>query len=566
MEMDTLLTEVLVVGSGGGGAMAAVHAAEKSAKVLLVTKGEIAKSGATPMAVGTMAGVGTWHAPGDDKNLHILDTIKGGCYLNEQELARIMVNEAPHRIVELERRGAYWDRGEKGEKYLVRTEGGHSHPRGVFIESRVGAEIVRTLGSELCRLNVDILENLVVMKLSKSKGAFGAFCVNTQTSEFVFINCKSIVLATGGPGQLYLYNTQDIRNTGDGLVLALKAGAALIDMEFEQFYPWGYNASGSLGGLLACASYFSKLYNRHKTRFLNEYDPERLEMSTRDIVARAIYQEILEGRGTPNGGVICDTTHIQPGIIKETLPSLYDFFLKVGLDMETSLFEIVPTFHYLMGGIRVDEYWQTSCQGLFAVGETAAGVHGANRISQNSLADILVSGARAGEKAADYSSGVDILETKASEHKRLIEDSKILFSRTPKHPLRPHILKKNIQKLMWHSVGVIRNGKDLEKALDEIKRIESEDLPRMALASSNKICNRELIEFIEVSNLLLIAECVTLASLSREESRGAHFREDFKDIDNNSWLKHIVIKFDEERIVLDSCPIDSSVIGLQGLN
>jgi succinate dehydrogenase/fumarate reductase flavoprotein subunit len=561
--METIVTDVLVVGGGGGGGMAAVHAAERGARVLLVTKGGRAKAGATPMAIGTMGGVGPWHEPGDSKELHFLDTVRGGCFLNEQQLLRIMVEEAPARIMELEQRGAYWERPEKGERYLVRTEGGHSHARGVFIESRVGAEIVRTLFSELSRLKVTVYDHLMILTLLEDKGCFGALCFQLRTGNLLFIKCNAIVLATGGPGQIYIYNTHEVRNTGDGLSLALRLGSTLMDMEFEQFYPWGFLADGCLGGLLAGASYFARLYNREKVRFLEKYDPARLEMSTRDIVARAIYQEISEGRGTVSGGVLCDMTHNAPGVIKETLPSLYDFFSSVGVNMEQDPFEIVPTFHYLMGGIKVDKYWQSNCLGLFAVGETAAGVQGANRIGQNSLADILVSGARAGARAAWHASRVSNFKIKEPKLDRLVRTYEDLFKHKPRHRITPQVVRRTIQEIMWHYVGVIRNGKGLQQALDEIHRVKSEYLPRMSPMNSSRVCNIEWVEFFEVFNLIDVAECIIHTGLKREESRGAHFREDFKNRDDKKWLRHITVNFKEDRIVLGTCPVDLSVVGLQ---
>ena len=527
---------------------------------MLVTKGERGKSGATVMAIGALAGVGPWKSPEDSRQLHFVDTLRAGCLLNEQKLTRIMVDEAPRRIAELEQRGAYFARAGKSNRYLLRTEGGHSQPRGIFIESRIGLEILKTLYGELARLKTRTVDNLMVIHLQMDNESWGALGLNIVNGEWVWLKSKAVVLATGGPGQLYSYNTQNLNNTGDGLALAVNAGATLIDMEFTQFYPWGFLSHGSRRGLLAGVSYFSRLYNRHKERFMEKYDPIRLEMSTRDIVARAIYQEIREGRGTGRGGVYCDMTHNPASAVRNTLPTIYNYFLHSGIDLEQKIFEVIPTFHYHMGGVQVDEYWQTCCPGLWAVGEVAGGVHGANRLSQNSLADILVSGARAGKRAAEYS-----LQTKRVRYnpliiKEVVKKHEKLLSHTPRGHLRPKQIKRKIQKTMWENVGIIRNKRHLERAHEEMERIRKKETPLMALSSSDRICNHELVEVFEAHHLEQIAECIILAALARKESRGAHYREDFPIPDNRNMLKHMTLRKDTREFLLGTCPVDLSIM------
>lgn len=541
--------------------MAAVHASQPAVKVLLVTKGERAKSGATVMAIGALAGVGPWRSPKDSLESHLRDTIRGGCFLNEQNLTRIMVEEAPRRIMELEQGGAYFERAGKGNCYSLRTEGGHGHARGIYTESRIGAEILRTLYGEMTRLRVGVHDHLMAVELIRGKGGIGALGLDLAKGDWVLIESKAVVLATGGPGQLYLYNTHDLLNTGDGVALALKAGATLQDMEFTQFYPWGLKAQGSRGGLLAGVSYFSRLYNRDQERFMEKYDSDRLEMSTRDVVARAMVQEIREGRGTEKGGVNCDMTHQAPSVVRDTLPALHHFLLKCGIDPERDIFPVIPTFHYHIGGVKVDEDWQTTCPGLFAAGEVAGGVHGANRLSQNSLSDIIVSGARAGEKAADYARKISKFSCSRARAKEAVERYEGLFAPRRKSSLSRGSIKKKIQRTMWEKVGVVRNKKDLEQAVKLLQRIQREEIPRMTLGGSHRIYNRELMEFMEARHLAEIGECVALSALQREESRGAHFREDFPGTDNAGMLKHITLSQEGKKILLGAYPVDLSVEG-----
>jgi len=557
--MKVLELDVLVIGGGGAGAMAALKASEIGTKVCIVVKGKLGKCGSTPMAMGAASAVGPWHSPKDNKDIHFMDTVKGGAYLNDQRLVRILAEEAPKRVLELERLGAFWERTDDGSNYLLRIGGGHSYPRSVYLEDRTGNEMLKAMKGELIHRNVNIIENVMItMLLTDEDRVSGALGINVYTGDFIIFRTKSIVLATGGAGQIYEYTTQDVRNTGDGYALALQARADLVDMEFVQFFPIGLIFPESTKGLIVGAMYYCHLLNNYGERFMKNYDAKRMELSTRDIVSRAVFTEIKEGRGTKRGGVNCDLTFQPLGFMQRQLPLVYSFCDKLGMNMEKSMLEIVPTCHFFMGGIKVNEKWESTFPGIFAAGEAAGGVHGANRLSQNSLADILVSGARAGKYAAIYASKARRSRINQSSIKQEQKKIKEIITNDLKDGIYPWQLKTKIKEVMWKNVGIYRDGEGLKKALEQILTMKNVDLPRVCLSTKTKIFNRELIETLEVYNFLLACEAVTRAALYRKESRGAHFRNDYPNLDNQNWLKHIGVKLTKDKFELLDEPVDLS--------
>jgi len=554
-------TDVLVIGGGGAGAMAALKASHARARVLMVLKGKFGKCGSTPMAMGAASAVGSWHHPDDSKEVHFQDTVKGGAYLNDQKLVRILVEEAPERVLELERFGAIWERTEDGKSYLLRIGGGHSHPRSVYLEDRPGSEMLKAMKGELVRRNVEVMEDLMVTRILTHEGeASGALGLETYTGELVLIKAKAIVLATGGAGQVYEYTSQEIRNTGDGYILALQAGADLVDMEFVQFFPIGLVFPESCKGLIVGAMYYSHLLDKDKERLMKRYDEERMELSTRDIVSRAVYTEIKEGRGTPRGGVWCDMTFNPPGYVKKQLPLVFTFCQRLGMNVEEKMLEIAPTCHFFMGGVRVDDHRASTFPGIYAAGEAAGGVHGANRLSQNSLADILVSGARAGKYSAEYALGTEMKRIDSSEVKREEEKIQRIFESCSQKGISPWKLKHRIKKVMWDDVSLFRTGSGLRRALEEVDKMRREDLPRLCLTTKSRRFNRELLEALEVENLLMVCESIIRPAILREESRGAHYRTDYSELDNTNWLRHIAVGLKEGEFRLDFKPVDLSEI------
>lgn len=540
--MEIVENDILVIGGGGGGAYAAYEASKSGRTVTLAVKGFFGKSGSTPLALGALAAVGPWSRKGDSLDVHLEDTLRGGAFLNDRGLVRKMVEEAPKRILELESLGALWERGPDGKEFLLRQGGGHAFPRSPYLEDRPGHELLKVLKGELLRRKVRVCENQMVLKILTHAGrTCGAVSLGTYTGEFTVYRAKAVILATGGSSQLYPCFTQDVKNTADGFCLGWDAGADLMDLEFLQFFI-GLAWPEALRGIIVGTLYYGRLLNREGERFLERYDPVRLESSTRDIVTRACYQEIQEGRGTPRGGVYLDLSHNPPGFVPEQLPMIYTLCGKLGVDLEKDPMEVAPTFHFIMGGIRVDGNWESSVPGLFAVGEVAGGVHGANRLSQNSLSDILVSGGIAGRAAADLAGKRKFAASDPAEWSKVSRKVEAIFERKPMPAFSLRDLKNKLRGVMWDKVSFRRNEKGLNEALAEVQRLREDDLPRVAAASRSRRFNYSLIEILEAENLLTFAELVIYSARERRETRGAHFREDFPKQDDANWLKHVVLR------------------------
>ena len=334
-----------------------------------------------------------------------------------------------------------------------------------------------------------------------------------------------------------------------------------MDMEFVQFYPLGFLFPNSLRGALAALLYYLRLRNNKGERFMEKYDPDRLELSTRDRVARAIFTEIKEGRGGPHGGVFADMTYQEPGFIARMQPALYQTYQKIGVNPEKDYLEVAPTCHFFMGGIRVDLDWQSTVPGLFAAGENVAGIHGANRLSQNALAEVLVSGTRAGKSAARSAAEVALPPADPKEALAVVEPAFRMLKRDK--GLRPIALRNRLRRLMWEKVAVFRREPELKSALRDLEEIGN-DLEHQSLPLKSSHFNQELLEGLENHFLVQAARCVTEAALRRTESRGAHYRDDYPETDNRNWLKHLVIRQKGNELAFDSTPTDLSEIRPEG--
>jgi succinate dehydrogenase/fumarate reductase flavoprotein subunit len=460
--------------------------------------------------------------------------------------------------MELERIGALWERQENGKTYALRTGGGHSFQRCAFVEDRTGREMLRTLMGELQKRNISILPEVMILRLIKSNDRIaGAIGLNLENCEAVLLRAKTIILACGGAGNLYLNTDNPIDVTGDGYGLALAAGAKLMDMEFVQFFPLGFCFPHSLKGALAALPYYIHLRNQAGERFMEKYDPQRLELSTRDKVSRAIYTEIKEGRGSPHGGVYADMTYHAPGYIGRMQPALYETYRKIGINPEKDYLEVAPTCHFFMGGAKVDENWQSTISGLFVIGENAAGIHGANRLSQNALAELLVSGTGAGKAAAQFAAEIDQADIEPQAAKTGMGSITQIFTRDT--GVRPAALRNRLRRLMWEKVGLYRTASGLHDALKNLEAIKT-DLNQQSLSIRSKHYNSELVQCFENYFLFSTAMCVTRAALQRTESRGAHYREDYPARDDRNWIKHVVIRQIDNRLDMHTIPVDLNEI------
>jgi len=529
--------DILVIGSGGAGCRAAIEASKYNLSVLIVSKGLSFKSGCTTLAEGGYNAAFGAVDCADTPDAHFEDTLKGGAYLNDPKLVRILVDESPERLIELETYGALFDRQESGE-INQRPFGGQVFRRTCFQGDRTGHEMMMALKEEVIKREIETLDEIMITSLimdEYGKSVIGATGISLKDSKFMVFKAKSVVMACGGAGGLYSVTSNTLQKTGDGYSLAYDAGADLLDMEHVQFHPTGMVFPQSRKGVLvteAVRGEGGKLINAEGERFMKNYDP-RGELATRDIVSRSIHNEIREGRGTQIGGVYLDVTHLPDKEIEEKLETMVLQFQDVGVDIRKEPMEVAPTAHHFMGGIRINEHGETTLGNLFAAGEVTGGVHGANRLGGNALADTQVFGKRAGESAAK-----NALECELSSNDAFVEAEKErilnLFKGGDVYPFE---IKKELQEIMWKSVGIIRNEDGLKSALNRINELKRmlKDMRVPDVVSYNN----DLLDALEVTKMLDVAELVTKSAILRRESRGAHYREDYPEI-KDEWKKTIV--------------------------
>ncbi|MDP3066040.1 MAG: fumarate reductase (CoM/CoB) subunit TfrA [Methanobacteriaceae archaeon] len=537
MERETHQTDVLVIGSGGAGCRAAIEARKHGLEVTIISKGLSFKSGCTTLAEGGYNAAFAYVDEEDSTEAHYKDTLKGGGYLNNPQLARILVEEAPARLNELESYGALFDRQKSG-RLNQRPFGGQSYRRTCFQGDRTGHEMMVALKEEVIRESIQTVEEVMVTSLLQDDNGsvIGACGFSLPTSNFIVFEAKSTILATGGAGWLYPVTSNALQKTGDGYALAYHAGCDLLDMEQVQFHPTGMLYPDSRRGVLvteAVRGEGGKLINALGERFMTNYDP-RGELATRDVVARSIYNEIREGRGTQSGGVYLDVTHLSAEIIEEKLETMLFQFLDVGLDIRKEPMEVAPTAHHVMGGALITPHCETTVPSLYVAGEAAGGVHGANRLGGNALADTQVFGKRAGLTAAKNS-----MKTFFSSNEEQVngEEDKIyqLFAEGDYYPQE---VKNDLRELMWDNVAIIRNKPGLESALKCMGGL-NEKMDSLTVPEGRGF-NRYLQDALELKNMLLLAELVTRSALIRKESRGSHYREDYPET-REEWKKSIVL-------------------------
>ena len=546
MEIKTISTDVLIIGSGGAGSRAAIEVDDAGLKAIIVSKGLSFRSGCTGMAEGGYNAVFKTVDKDDSIEAHIHDTLKGGSYLNDKKLVDILVNESPKRLIDLENYGALFDRQESGE-IDQRPFGGQTYRRTCYQGDRTGAELLNALKEEIIRRDIECIEEVMITSLvTDGEQVIGATGLDLKDSSLIYFKAKSVILASGGAGQLYPVTSNTFQKNGDGFAIAFRAGASLVDMEQVQFHPTGMVAPESKKGVLvteAVRAEGGKLINKDGERFMSKYAPEKMELATRDVVARSIYQEIIEGRGTENGGVYLDISHLDDDYIDEKLETMVLQFENVGVDIKHGPIEVAPTAHHFMGGLKINTDASTSLENLFGAGEVCGGVHGANRLGGNALADTQVFGKIAGESA---SKAAKATELKTNEEQVEKEASRI-ESLIKKGTIKPLEFKNNIKNLMWEKVAIVRDEKTLNEALGQLQEMQK-DLENLDV-SDKKQYNDELVNALEVINMVEICILTVKSAILRRESRGAHFRSDFPET-KDEWKKSII--FNKNKIEFEA--------------
>jgi len=573
-EYETFDYDVLVIGAGGAGLRAAIEGSAAGVRVGLVCKSLLGKAH-TVMAEGGIAAALANVDERDNWKVHFADTMRGGQYVNQWRMAELHAKEAPDRVRELEAWGAVFDRTKDG-RILQRHFGGHKYPRLAHVGDRTGLEMIRTLQDHGVHKGIDVhMEHTILSLLKDGDRVIGAFGYERERGRFKIFRAKAVVLATGGIGRAYKITSNSWEYTGDGHALAYEAGAELIDMEFIQFHPTGMVWPPSVMGILVTEGVRGEggiLTNNEGRRFMFDEIPEAYrahtadneeegwrycqgtkdarrppELLTRDHVSRCIVREIKEGRGSPHGGVYLDISWIKSKIpnaaehIKRKLPSMYHQFKQLAdIDITEQPMEVGPTTHYIMGGVRVDPDTQMSrLPGLFAAGECAAGINGANRLGGNSLSDLLVFGKRAGEFAAQFAKQNSLGEINNDQIDLATREALAPFDRGDDE--NPYQIQKDLQELMQDNVGIVRTESEMQDALGNLQQLKQR--ANRAAVTGNREYNPGWHTTIDLKNLLTVSEAITRAAVERKESRGAQFREDYPEkADRFSKVNTIISK------------------------
>jgi succinate dehydrogenase / fumarate reductase flavoprotein subunit len=536
-EYVTVETDVLVLGAGGAGLRAAIAAAESGARVLVVCKSLLGKAH-TVMAEGGVAAAMHNVAYQDTWEVHFADTMKGGKLINDWRMAEIHAKESPERVLELERWGAVFDRTWQGRIHQ-RPFGAHTYPRLAHIGDRTGLELIRTLQDRAVHSErVDVHMEVTVFKLLKSGGRVtGALAYRRADGGMLLYRFGALVLASGGAGKMYRVTSNSWESTGDGTALAYEAGARLRDMEMVQFHPTGMVWPTGVRGILVTEGVRGEggvLRNKDGERFMERYDHERMELSSRDIVARAVNSEVSAGRGTPHGGAYLDITHRKPDYIKRKLPSMYEQFLKLAkVDITKQPMEVAPTIHYIMGGVNVaPDTGACTVAGLYAAGEVASGLHGANRLGGNSLSDLLVFGKRAGEAAAETAKR-DPPAAAARIDPAEIEEgiASVIAPLGRPEGESPYKLQAEIQEVMSAHAPIVRDGPTLQAGLEKLADLRTRADACGTGGSPALAFNPGWHTATDLRSMLVNAEALLRSAVARMESRGAHARSDYPKTD-----------------------------------
>tara|TARA_A100001037_G_scaffold288905_1_gene300094 strand:- start:342 stop:2033 length:1692 start_codon:yes stop_codon:yes gene_type:complete len=548
----------LIIGGGGAALFAAIHARDSAPNldIVVASKGLFAKSGCTRMVQG---GYNVVLHDDDSFDKHYDDTIRGGSLINNQELAWTLVTQAPERVFEMENSfGCTFDRNADGTIHQ-RALAGQSFNRTIHRGDLTGIEIISRLAEQMLVRDIEMLNEVRGVDLlldGSGQSVTGALLMDQHSGELIAVNAAAVLVATGGAAPLYRITAASLEKSGDGLAMAYRAGAEFVDMEMMQFHPTGLIVDGSLlngtvleEGLRGAGGH---LLNADHERYMERYDPEKMERSTRDRVSRSGMMEIRAGRGTDSEGVYLDVRHLGKEFLLKSSPGMYERCLTVGTDMETDLIEVTPTAHFQMGGIRIDSECRTSLAGLFAAGEDAGGVHGANRLGGNGVAESMVFGAIAGESMARHvkeSARPAIDPDRLSRLCDRLEGSAEITG-------EPYRLKNKLRALSWEHLGILREANGLARVEEELNAIESEltALPMPAQRGGNP----DLQERLDAENLIDVARLIGAAASQREESRGSHFREDFPDSDDRYLVNFFQRKEADGSMTTESRPVEFS--------
>jgi len=557
MDYKTIKTDILVIGNGGSGLRAAIEADKYDVDVLVVGTSIVGKAHTVMAEGGINAALGNVH-PEDSWEVHFSDTIKEGIYINNQMMVEELTKEMPRRIHDLEEYGAIFDRTPDG-KIAQRRFGAQTYWRTCYIGDITGHEVLMALVEETRKRGIKHIDEVMVTRLlAKGNDIAGAVGIELSTGEIVVFKAKSIILASGGAGRIFKWTTNPKEACGMGYAMAYDIGAELMDMEMFQFHPTGMVYPESARGILVTEAVRGDggiLLNSNNERFMARYDPKRMEVSARDIVARAIYSEIQEGRGFEHGGVHLDiASQKSPDYIKSRLPRMYKQFLDFAhTDITKEPMEVAPSAHYYMGGIkvRVEDQMSTTVNGLFPCGETQCGIHGANRLGGNSMAETQVSGQKAGKFAALYALENDFKDIDSTDIDN--EITRLFDYFDNKDGIKPQKIKKEIQEAMWDYGGIVRDKEKLCEGIKTIQNIRqrSKDLS----VEGGTVYNIEWMDAIEVSSMLTVCEGLLRSALERKESRGAHYRSDYQDRDDENWLVNINLKKEDGFMKIYKTPV-----------
>ncbi|MDB2238662.1 L-aspartate oxidase [Halorubrum ezzemoulense] len=535
---------VLVVGAGAAGARAAIELAERGVDDVLVLGKRGHGDAHTTWARGGINGALGTHDPEDSPAIHAADTLNEGHLINDPGKVETVTAQMPERLRELDDWGMAYSRTDDGA-IDQRFFGAQSFRRTAFAGDHTGESLLNTLVDRAQALSVPYRENVMITKLvSDGEAVHGAVGFDMDDGEFVLFNAGTVVLAAGGHAAIYNRHTsRDNENNGDGAALAFDAGASLMDMEFMQFHPTGMAVDEAdpewapwSGRLVteAVRGEGGRLFNAEGERFMERYSPDQMELDARDVVARAIAREIGEGRGTEHGGVYLDISHRDADFIEERLPRMYERFQDLGVDMAEEPVEVAPTSHYGMGGVAVDDHGETDVDGLFAIGETMAGVHGANRLGGNSLAETVAYGVVAGERIADRVDGPgevpDALREETVEPH--LRDLRAMADNDGANEV--DAVLADLRELMWEHAGILRDESSLREGLDRLAAVRD----RAADMRVGPVTSESFELAVDAGFMLVAAEAVLRGALEREESRGAHYRTDHPDTDPD-WRRNV---------------------------